>query len=293
MLDDEARKLERKRKLLRGLLLIPLITLMYDSIKITISNNTEKEIDMLKYFWLDMIISMICVLPVTAMCNRLMVKIKKIVMNKYMTDILHNYRYIPDKGISESVFQSSDFIAQYKQYHASDCIMGTTEDNRKFAMCNVSVAADNNAEGHRRIIFEGIFAVLSRGENSNIDIKIYSDYKNKYMNQFVSGLKKMTDAKNIVRLENAEFERYFEVYSTNQVEARKKITVTFMEKLLEHAKKINQKITIFYMNNAVFLFIEYLNTIEEIQFYRKGFDEKLIEDTRENIKNIYELLNML
>ena len=59
----------------------------------------------------------------------------------------------------------------------------------------------------------------------------------------MNSIKKMGGAKDIVRLENVEFERYFEVYSDNQIEARKKITVEFMEKI--------RKSTILYLHGLL------------------------------------------
>lgn len=293
VLDDEAKKLEIKRKFFLGIIIVSFVAVVVFTL--IVFNNLKNNVIMsTNTIFIGMSISAICIISLM-MSVRLVSKMRKVVMNKYMTDILHNYSYIPDAGINESIFRSTKFVAQYSRYCTSDYIMGNMEDsNKKFAMCNISVFSKNTIEKAEELrLFKGIFAVLSGGENTNLDIKIYPDFKNKFANQIVGNLKKMVDVKNIVRLENTEFERYFEVYASNQIEARKKITVEFMEKLLEYAKRINKRITIFYINNVVFLFIENLNIIDEKRLFFKGLNESLIEDTKKNIKDIYELMGML
>jgi hypothetical protein len=58
-----------------------------------------------------------------------------------------------------------------------------------------------------------------------------------------------------VRLEDPEFERYFNVHSTDQVEARYILSLSMMQRLVEFRTKLNTPIAISFVNSLIYIAI--------------------------------------
>lgn len=58
---------------------------------------------------------------------------------------------------------------------------------------------------------------------------------------------------NRIKLENTEFEKFFNVYSNDQIESRMLITPAFMDRLLEFSKKTNNKYEFFFFEDYFYL----------------------------------------
>ena len=56
-------------------------------------------------------------------------------------------------------------------------------------------------------------------------------------------------------MENPEFEKSFDTYSTDQVEARYLLSPSFMERLLELDRKFPGRITVSFLNSSVIIAI--------------------------------------
>lgn len=223
-------------------------------------------------------------------------KLKKEMMQKLSLDI-NNFRYEPDKGLEKRYFDAANFIKNYNKYSACDYMSGSLESGKSFAISEIVVKNEQrDREGRQSefILFSGIFGMMTANNEYNFDLNITPDFNNKYLNQMMNDLKKMLGAnKNVVRLENPEFERYFEVYSDNQVEARKVLTINFMEKLLNLRKKMKKKITVIYKSRIIYFFIEKGTIINEKLLLKHGITKETMDNTLNNIKEICETIDLL
>jgi len=103
------------------------------------------------------------------------------------------------------------------------------------------------------IIFKGIFVILSMNKNFKGSTIVLKD-----AGSIVNWLKNVaTDLKN-VKLEDPKFEKEFEVYSSDQVEARYLLTTSFMERLLKLKSEFGgYGIKASFFQNQLLLMIEY------------------------------------
>ena len=85
--------------------------------------------------------------------------------------------------------------------------------------------------------FRGLFIATKINKNIKCETIIKTD---KFFNE------KSISAKNKVALEDIEFEKVFEVYSDNQIEARYFLTTAFMERLLGYRNKKGYNVEIYY-----------------------------------------------
>lgn len=95
-------------------------------------------------------------------------------------------------------------------------------------------ASLNNVRPKKEIIFQGTVVLFSMNKNFKGRTSIFYD-RGKIRNFFESKSDKCKDLER-VELEDPEFEKIFEVYGTNQIEARYLLTTSFMERLLEVTK---------------------------------------------------------
>lgn len=228
--------------------------------------------------------------------KKLIVKpLKHILMSKISHDI-KGFRYIPDAGLPVQFFEDSGFIRGYDEYCSDNFITGKVENGKDFIISEILVKQVVLSEDNTRsesILFDGIFGVLDAKKTNTFYMDIAPDFKNKFANRVFADFKKMLGNKHIVRLENPEFERYFEVFSDNQIEARKIITLEFMEKLLEVRKNINKNISIIYVGNKIYFFIQHGVLADTRKLLMYGASEKVVKETSNLIQNIAETVELL
>ena len=213
-----------------------------------------------------------------------------------LNEIITDFVFKPNDGISETLYKKSSSTYMYDKYNVKNFMSGKLEDYTNFQMCDLTLTKEykgSNGDSYNDVIFTGLFGVLDSKEIHDYTIRIDPDVKNKYINRIVAKMKKFAGIKDIVRLENPEFERYFEVHSDNQLEARKILTMEFMEKLLILRKEINKEITIIYKYGKIFFFIRKGKLIDEKMLMKKGVCPETKKCTYDNIKLLIETMNLL
>lgn len=228
--------------------------------------------------------------------KKLIVKpLKHILMSKISHDI-KGFRYIPDAGLPVQFFEDSGFIRGYDEYCSDNFITGKVSNGKDFIISEILVKQVILSEDNTRsesILFDGIFGVLDAKKVNTFYMDIAPDFKNKFANRVFADFKKMLGNKHIVRLENPEFERYFEVFSDNQIEARKIITLEFMEKLLEVRKSLGKNISIIYVGNKIYFFIQHGVLTDTRKLLVYGAKEKVVKETSKLIQDIAETVELL
>ncbi len=173
---------------------------------------------------------------------------------------------------STSLMMQSNFFGGLKREYASGYSFGTVifeNNNRKMTFRDVSISgtksnwlAQTSTAGMFQIaviLFKGVFA--KRVENIATDFRgmfadaqlekkingtvvILPDHlesKLDYLAKNIQGLKNVNGNK-LVKLEDIEFERYFAVYSSDEITARYILTPAMMLRMTELKKKYNRDI---------------------------------------------------
>ena len=149
-----------------------------------------------------------------------------------------DYTYLPKGGLSITSLKSSDIIPSYDREKTEDYVKGEykgvslelteahLEDKRRNSKGNTYYVT----------IFKGIFVCLSMNKNfsGKTIIKKDSGVIGNWFTDKFNGLDK-------VSLEDPVFEKMFEVYSDDQIEARYLLTTSFMERLLKLSELLGGK----------------------------------------------------
>lgn len=197
-----------------------------------------------------------------------------------------NYEY--QKTISEQLLKRSKIIASYDSFETDDSFTGSYENTpvsiteyrlyKKQHIRTKNGYQTINVKSGGGVIFSAVMNKKFSGETIIVKDK-------GWLNRF-------THYKNLQRvgLESPEFEKKYEVYSSDQIEARYLLTTVMLEYMLE-VRKIFPKITYSFFDETIFINIETnKNLFECTSFFRSIINEKRIE---QNFKELYYLFAII
>ena len=176
---------------------------------------------------------------------------KKEIIAVLIKQLCEEASYSPESGISESTFMNCGlFSTTPDRYHCEDLITGKI--GKTTFTCSEIVAEEKrvttDSKGRRQEHWIDIF----RGFLFMADCqKDFSGHTVVFRNSWL----KLWSGKQRVKLENPDFEKDFDTYSTDQVEARYILTPNMMEKILELDRKFPGKITVSFYNSQVIIAI--------------------------------------
>ena len=181
--------------------------------------------------------------------------------------------------------QESDIIPLYDKENSEDFVTGeykgvtinlfeTNLEERRY---------DSRNREYYATIFKGIMVDLTINKKFHGKTIIHSDSGT--IGNWIEG---RTSILETVRLEDPTFEKKFEVYSSDQIEARYLLTTAFMERLLQLSESFyNSKIECSFYNNNLLIIIPCKHN-----FFEPGSIFKS-EDFVDDIKNLFRDMNLI
>jgi hypothetical protein len=97
----------------------------------------------------------------------------------------------------------------------------------------------------------------------------------------------------LVKLEDSEFEKEFIVYGEDQVETRYILTPDLMQKLLNYKKKIGKKMYFSFVNDRLYVRIDYMRDLFEPRYVGKNDDPKFVKDSLSMITTFVGIIDDL
>lgn len=208
---------------------------------------------------------------------------------------IKSIEFDPKKGLPEKIFSASDFVKSYKTYSSSNLLVGNI-DNYDFIFSEAVVrnTTSTSTEKNPVVIFRGIIGITDAKNEEMINMVIAPDISNKFLNSFFEDAKKgMGSDVNIIRLENPEFERYFEVYCQDQIMARRIITLKFMENLVKLRNEINKNITVIYKGTRIYFFVEGGRMFDAFKLYLHGVNTEIVEETSVRMNMLADVVSAI
>mgnify|MGYP006168602599 CR=1 FL=1 len=164
--------------------------------------------------------------------------IKEIIFPKIFQFFGDDYQYNKNSTLTIEPLESSSIIPSHNQRYFEDYVKGSYNDVQlEFVEALLQTHSSGGMEdtSHTVTEFDGIFIILSMNKKF-IGKTIVLQDSGKIINKpsIVKGLEN-------AKLEDPVFEKKFEVYSSDQVEARYLLTTSFMERLLDLEKMFYSK----------------------------------------------------
>lgn len=153
---------------------------------------------------------------------------KQRVISPIVTSLCGNAQYVPHGGITADEFRWSGLFIRPDRYHAEDLIEGQIGQT-PFCFSEVHAEERRTSSNGKRTqtyyvdIFRGFMFVADFHKNFSGYTRVERSSMLKL--RFGSDLSR-------VKLENSDFERRFDVYSTDGVEARYLLTPSLMERII-------------------------------------------------------------
>jgi Protein of unknown function (DUF3137) len=146
----------------------------------------------------------------------------------------------------------------------------------------------------RSPIFKGIFFTANFNKQFQFQTFVFPDGVEGLLGGLASTFQSMNKRHGqLVKLEDLEFERWFAVYSEDQVEARYILSTNLMERLVRFRKKSNHDVSIAFVNNTIYVAIAYDEDLFEPKLYTSMLSFKPIQDYFENLQLVIGIVEDL
>lgn len=206
---------------------------------------------------------------------------------KYFGDFQYHYQ----SYIDENILEKSKLFDTYN-YHEGDDFFSGYYQNVQMIVSEEKLRFVRRSDDGKRVsyanIFQGIMILLSMNKNFSGQTVVLKDKG--FLNVFskIKGLQK-------VALEDSLFEKEFEVYSNDQLEARYLLTTAFMERMLKvrEAYKSNKIQFSFFDNQLLIAINSPKNMFESTSLFRKTTDRKMIDETFEQFISVMAIIEQL
>ena len=205
-----------------------------------------------------------------------------------------NYQY--KRTIPVDVIQTR-LINNYDQREGDDYFEGVyknvpiTVSEEKFKRKRI-IERNGKPQTTYDIIFSGVLILLKMNKDFSGQTVVLQDKG--FLNVFSKVNRDLKDLSN-VKLEDSVFEKEFEVFASDQIEARYLLTTAFMERMLKlraayHANKIEFS----FLNNQLFIALETnRDMFEPTSLFKTCLNKKLVEEAYLQIVSIFAIIDIL
>lgn len=209
---------------------------------------------------------------------------KMFVIEKLVKFIDENLEYKPNDKIPQSTFMLSKiFTTEPNRYEGDDLVFGKVGETAiRFSEIDAEYESGSGKDRHTYQIFKGLFFIADFNKNFTCTTVVLPDTAEKLFGWLGQKMQEMNFFRGqLVKLEDAEFEKQFVVYSNDQIQARYILSPSLMERIIKFKAETGRKIHLSFVGSMVFV---------AISFSRNLFEPKLFSSLTdfENIRLYYD-----
>lgn len=181
-------------------------------------------------------------------------KFKNRVIQKIISFVHESFQYRPEMYIDVSEFNESKiFYLKSNNFYGDDFVWGKVDKTEiKFS----EVHARKGHGRYQTCIFDGLFFRADFNKDFNGTTIVLPDSDERlfgHLGTVFQSLRK--DRGELVYLEDLEFESYFKVYGTDQIESRYILSLSLMRRLVEFRQKMGRNIYLSFNQSSLFIAI--------------------------------------
>ncbi|MDF1753403.1 MAG: DUF3137 domain-containing protein [Verrucomicrobiales bacterium] len=210
---------------------------------------------------------------------------KETVIGKLAELIDPNLKYDQHRGIDEGLFIRSELFSSPDRYHTEDLIHG--EYGKTSLMLGELHAEDRrttrDSDGKTKTeyvtIFKGLMLIADFHKHFEGRTFVLPDVAEKAFGGFGRALQKMGGPRgtSLIQMEDAEFEKAFAVYSSDQVEARYILSPAMMRRLLEMRNRFGKDVRLSFRESSVWIAVPHRNPYLEPNTNVEATDRNQLE----------------
>ena len=209
---------------------------------------------------------------------------KMFVVEKLVKFIDENLEYKPGDKIPQSTLMFSKiFTTEPNRYNGGDLVSGKIGQTKiQFSEINAEYESGSGKNRTVTQIFKGLFFVADFNKHFTCTTVVLPDTAEKLFGWLGQKMQEMNVFRGqLVKLEDADFEKDFVVYSNDQIQARYILSPSLMERIVQFKAKSKKHIYLSFVGPMVFV---------AIPFTRNLFEPKLFSPLTdfENIRLYYD-----
>ncbi len=221
---------------------------------------------------------------------------KKEIIGKAIPMKFEGLEYDSENGISETEFAESGFpmFENVERYYASGRITGEI-DKTSFAFSEVLAEEYQKGKademGHYEALFQGMFFIVDLKKQITENTLVYPDM----MKYFKSAIFSNENLKyKRVKLEDLEFEKYFEVYGTDQTESRYVLSTALMSRMVDFRKNTKKYIQLSFKDSKAYIGV-FLpgKDLSKPPLFSSVYDSEHLEDYFANVRLMTDIIKEL
>lgn len=196
-------------------------------------------------------------------------KYKDIVIKRLINNFYDNIEYFPNKEMPEYIYDKPNY-EYYDIYNSNDYFEGLINNKYSIQMADIlteeeETYKDSKGNTHTRTItkFHGLFAkiVIDKSINSYLEIMLNGN---------------IPFGKDKLNMDSSEFEKYFDVKTSNKIIGMQLLTADIMESLINFKNNTNMNYDIHINNNEIYLRFHSGEMFEADNFKKSALDKDTI-----------------
>lgn len=205
------------------------------------------------------------------------------IIHPLIKQIDDSLKYSKNSSISQRHFQDSKlFRKDVDRYNGNDLVQGDI-DGVKLRFSDVHAeyeSRDSKGRSSWHTIFQGLFIVSDFNKDFQGQTTILPDKAEKLFGKMIgSWLQRHNlSQESLIKMDDPTFEKHFVVYGTHQIEARYILTHSFMQRLLDYKKRVQVPLYISFIDNKIYLALEYNKDLFEPTVFSSLLKFELIQE---------------
>lgn len=208
--------------------------------------------------------------------SKLKVAFKEEVISEIINAIAPSFSYLPQSKISEEQFRASSLFSKPDRYSGEDYIRGKL-DKTDFEFSEIHAereSSDSDGNTTYSTIFKGFFMIADFHKHFQGHTIVVPDRTGEgWFGRVFKGSKR--SGKQLAKMENPEFEKAFDVYATDQIEARYILTPKMLENIMTLKEQFNATIHLAFLHSCVYIAISWRKT----DFLEPNLKNSLLEES--------------
>ena len=171
---------------------------------------------------------------------------KEKVIDKIFKNFINDADYIPKKQMPKSIYREGKYDGYYNKYYSDDYIEGNIDDKYLIKMAEVTTEheetttdSDGNTHTETTTIFSGLFAKINIGKSITTELRI--------------GTNRTISKKERLEMDSDEFEKYFDVSSTNEIVGMQVLTHDIMDMLVDFRNELKMPLDIIIRDDIMYV----------------------------------------
>lgn len=198
---------------------------------------------------------------------------KDIVVNALLKNFFSEVNYIPKKSMPENIYNEGKY-EMYDRYYSDDYMDATIDNKYRIKMAEITTKEERQVEDKEKrlvedsdgntitetvTLFKGLFAKIDIEKSINNELRISNNI--------------IFSKKNKLNMDSQEFEKYFDVTSTDKIIGMQLLTHDIMDILINYRKELGKEFDIYIKDDVMYIRL-HVGEMFEAKFNKKTSIDK-------------------